>query len=116
MKDHKWCVRGFSRLSKAWYGSTVSKVEGVDFVDTITIGMYDPEGGTSGEFQVRWGKLAGDIIPRLQCYDAGWSALLQFQDMLDWMASVDDDNVTPDQFADKLRELGVEDLTKTKRG
>ena len=74
------------------------------------IGFYNE--GTSGEFAIRWEQLGGRSIPRLQAYDDSWSALVHFKDLLDAMASVDNENISPEQFCKLLVSLGIKDLTE----
>ena len=111
MKNHDGCKRGFYQLSKAWYGE--SNLRSTEKVDEITIGYYHPDGGTSGEFQISWEKLCGNIVPKLEVWDDGWSALSSFSDMIDFMATIDGENIAPDLFAENLRKLGIEDMTPT---
>ena len=109
MKDHTGCKKGFHQLSRAWYGETIPSI----YLDEFNIGLYDQEGGTTGEFKIVWKKLCGEYVPRLNAYDDSWDALYQFNDLLKYMASIDDQNVSPDAFCKKLIELGFEDLTRT---
>jgi hypothetical protein len=109
MKSHEGCERGFYILSESWYADSVKR-EGT--IDEIMIGMYHPDGGSTGEFAVRWIMLANKATPRLEAYDDSWSALQNFRDMLNWMESVDNQNISPKSFAEALRNFGVKDLTK----
>ncbi|MDA3833732.1 MAG: hypothetical protein PF495_10065 [Spirochaetales bacterium] len=102
--------RGFSQLSKTWYGKT--NLTNPAMLDIISIGFYTPDGGTSGEFQVAWEKLAGKWIPRLKAFDDSWISLSNFSDMLKAMAGVDDQNIPPDDFASMLEKLGIRDMTR----
>ncbi len=111
MKAHDGCVRGFYVLSQSWYGR-VNMAVSPDLIEEITIGMYHPEGGTTGEFAIRWAMLSGKPTPRLEAFDDAWHALTQFSDLLRWMASLDDENPSPQRVADALMALGVKDLTE----
>jgi hypothetical protein len=111
MKDHTGCKRGFSQLSRAWYGP--ESLVNSEYVDKANIGFYSNEGGTTGEFSVVWEKLAGNITPKLIAYDDGWNALFKFGDMLEFMAEIDGQDVSPDDFCKRLAALGIEDMTKT---
>lgn len=113
MKDHTGCKRGFTQLSKAWYAD--ANLRGSDTIDEITMGFYHPEGGTTGEFSIKWKELAGKVPPRLEAFDDGWSALNKFRDVLDKMAEVDDDNITPNEMNKVLIDLGIEDMTPITR-
>ena len=108
MKNHADCERGFSIHSESWYSKNLRDAE---TLDEITVGMYHREGGTTGEFCVRWTMLAGNPTPKLEVFDDAWSALHRFSDMLAWMASVDDQNISPQAFAEALRGLEITDRT-----
>lgn len=106
---HDGCERGFIIRSEAWYGKSQNKPE---TLDEIMIGMYHHEGGTTGEFGVRWTTIGGHATPRLEVFNDAWDALQRFGDMLAWMASVDDKHISPQSFADALRGMGIKDLTE----
>ena len=106
--DHAGDIRGFSILSEAYYAKACMRD---DHADSITIGMYCPDGGTSGEFSVNWKRLGKETCPRLEVFNDAWSALQHFGDMLQWMARHDNEPTTPQQFANMLRELGITDRT-----
>lgn len=105
---HAECLRAFVIKSEAWYASLLPPT---DKLDEISIGMYHPGGGTTGEFAIRWHDLARRSVPRLEVFHDGWDALLQFRDVLDWLASVDGQCPTPQDVAAVLRSLGVQDRT-----
>lgn len=111
MKDNTGCKRGFTQLSRAWYGP--ANLVNSKYVDKMNIGFYCEDGGTTGEFTIVWERLAGKIIPRLMAYDDGWNALFNFGDMLESMADIDGENVSPDEFCKLLVAIGIEDMTKT---
>lgn len=108
-KKHEGCIRGFYHTRGAWYGETA--ILGRDIVDQVMVGMYHPEGGTTGEFSIEWQRLSGKIIPRLQVYDDAWGALHQFQDVLAAMAEVDGEDISPDRFCELLLTCSVADKT-----
>ena len=109
---HEGCERQFIHTGRAWYGESALLHQRV--IDEIMIGMYHSEGGTSGEFAVRWSELAGRAVPMLCVFDDAWDALQMFRDVLEAMARVDDQNVTPDQFCELLSACGVKDATPYK--
>jgi hypothetical protein len=111
VRSHSGAVRGFHIYSEAWY-----RINQAGRVDEIMVGMYHPEGGTSGEFAIEWTMLAGKPTPCLKAFGDSWSALLQFQDLLAWLATVDGQNPSPRLVSQKLRDLGVSDLTNRTRG
>ncbi len=108
---HEGCKRQFIQTGRAWYAESSLKNSGV--TEEVMIGMYHPEGGTTGEFAVRWSELGGKNVPMLCVFDDAWDAILMFRDVLEAMASVDGQNVTPEVFCQLLVRCGVEDATPT---
>lgn len=109
MKKHKGCVKGFYHLSKTWYGPSILDAK---TVDKISIGFYHPDGGTTGEFEISWYNMAGESVPRLLVFDDGWSALANMPELVSLLESVDDQNITPDEMATKLVDVGIKDMTQ----
>lgn len=109
---HDGCVRGFHHYRAAWYGKVGNL--GRDVVDEINIGMYHPEGGTTGEFSVKWEELSGEVVARLNVYNDGWNALAHFGDALARMAALDGPTIAPEVFCELLVSCGVVDLTDRK--
>lgn len=112
MNKHQGCERKFVRDSKAWYAST--SLPDDEYFEVVTIGFYSPEGGTTGEFCVKWMDLMGNLTPRLYAFDDGWNALYNFMDMLKMMSELGD-CVAPEDFCKKLESLGIEDATPINR-
>lgn len=114
MKDHTGCKRGFTQLSKAWYGPAT--LEHSPNIDEISAGFYCAEGGTTREFHIAWGPNPnGKIVPYLVAYGDGWDALFHFSDMLKLMADVDGEDISPDEFCKLLEYLGIENRTPFER-
>lgn len=112
-RNHTGAVRGFHIYNEAWYSRLAAGAQMPrEFPASIQIGMYHPEGGTSGEFQVIWMELAGKLTPQLRVFDDGWSALLRFGDLLGWMGLHDSDDPSAEKMAAAMRELGIKDLTE----
>lgn len=110
MEDkHKGCERGFIVFSESWYGE-IQREYGM--LDEIVVGMYHPEGGTTGEFCIRWTMLGDKVTPKLEVFNDAWDALQRFGDMLAWMASVDSQHISPQAFAEALRGIGIKDFTQ----
>jgi hypothetical protein len=110
MKNHDGCIRGFTVLSQSWYGP--ANLRGSDEIqDEIMIGMYHPDGGTTGEFGIRWIKLGGKYSPRLEVFDDSWHALWQFADLLERLPDFDGEDPEPSRIMALLLQLGVKDLT-----
>lgn len=110
---HAECRREFRVYTQSWYSRDVPME--ADLAEEIMVGMYHPEGGTSGEFALRWVSIGGRPVARLEAFDDSWSALQKFGDLLAWMATVDGDNVTPEQVAAAMREMGIVDATTRTR-
>lgn len=108
---HEGGHRGFYILSESWYAEA-AKEAGVS--ERLTVGIYHECGGTTGEFSIRWIEVCGKFVPRLEAFSDAWDALAHFRDLLTWMASVDSQRVTPQQFTEQLRSLGFKDMTSRK--
>lgn len=114
MEDHGRSKRGFHHTGAAWY-SKILNDRSDDVVDEVSIGLYLPDGGTTGEFLIRWRKLAGDAVPQLCAFDDSWDALRQCADLIDKLAEHDNENMTPLALCDLLKECGFEDMTQRER-
>ena len=106
---HAECFRGFIISSEAWYGPLLPPSEKPG---EISLGMYHPGGGSTGEFAIRWHDLGRRSVPRLEVFHDAWDALLQFRDVLAWLAAIDGMFPTQQEVAAQLRKLGVRDLTQ----
>lgn len=110
MKDHGGCVKAFHWTGKAWYGR-----DGTSFhdgqLDEIMIGMYAPEGGTSGEFGIRWYELGGKVTPQIRVWDDAFDVLYRFQDLLSYLAEHDAERMSASAIATFLLNAGYEDMT-----
>ncbi|MCK5602949.1 hypothetical protein KAR91_13790 [Candidatus Pacearchaeota archaeon] len=109
-KDHKGDVKGFTHLSKSWYGE--ANLRNSKYTDEIMIGFYSPEGGTSGEFGVRWQQLGGKSTPQLQVFNDGWHAFAEMPELISRLKELDDMHVTPDDLSKILIDIGFKDLTQ----
>lgn len=110
MKDHSGCTRKFSQLSRAWYSQ--GRVLDINKTESFWVGLYTAEGGTSGEFEVAWVDIGGRIVPKLCAVNDSWSALSHFRDLLEKMAHLDSETVTPQEFREILLDLDIEDKTR----
>jgi len=113
MKKNSEPKRGFHQLSRAWYADAVMIKNSV-YIDEINIGLYCPDGGTIGEFCIKWEMPGRKVTPKLVCYDDAWGALFKFQDLLKLMSEVDGKYINPNDFSAMLIKLGIEDMTQTK--
>ena len=98
---------GFSRYTETWYAQKLT--DGV--TECITIGFYSEDGGTSGEFEVKWVGLGGRSVPQLVAFDDSWHALRNMPKLMDYMARCDGETRTPEDFCAGLRSLGFRDIT-----
>lgn len=113
MNKHEDCKRAYVRTSKAYYSKSF-----LDQPINIMIGMYNPNGGSTGDFKVEWINLGESkgLAARLQVFDDAWSALMQFQDLLKRMSDLDGQNIQEPEFAKVLDSLGIIDITEYKEG
>lgn len=112
-KNHNGMVKGFTHLSKAWYGGTVLKR--ADYSDSIDFGYCVPDGKTTGSMCVEWVTISGKSVPKLIIYSDSWNALSEFHDLIDLLGKHDGEDPTPEQFCEFLLECGFTDLTETTR-
>jgi len=103
-------IKGFYQTSKAWYGEANLRTAKYD--DEIMIGFYHKDGGTSGEFVIKWSELSGKSVPRLGVYSDAWKVLAQMPELISKLSELDSTDPTPDDFANMLRLLGFKDLTQ----
>lgn len=103
-------IRGYYRFSKAWYATDTDRRE-----PSIGLGMYYPDGSTTGELSIKWQSVNNKLVPQLQAFDDSWKALSTFSDLFEKMAKWDDQNMNEKQFAALLNEFGFTDLTPYKR-
>jgi len=110
---HAGCERGFTQLSAAYYGPAL--LADGKLIDEVMLGFYHPDGGTTGEFAIRWTRLAGKITPRLEAFDDSWNALWGFRDVMARFADVDGEDISPSELCALLIECGVKNRTETSR-
>lgn len=120
--DNNAPVRGFIHSSRAWYRESLSGGP------VIMLGLYHPNGGTSGEFAFRWHELsARGRSPRLEVFDDAWRVLPQFDDVLQALAAFRPvetkgswwtvrSPVTEDDVRELLLRCGLADLTAYTQG
>lgn len=110
---HEGCKLQFTQHSRAWYARQEHEN---GFVDEVMVGMYHPDGGTTGEFAFRWMRLSNTrVAPCLVAYHDSWDALNRCGDLLAAMARIDveDHDISPNEFCRMLISLGIEDATQT---
>jgi hypothetical protein len=109
---HRECKRQFVVTGQAWYAEACKRP---DIENEITIGLYHPEGGTTGEFSIKWTLLQGKNTPYLKAYNDSWSALQEFSDFLEALSKLDGTDPTEDEVIAVLLKCGVEDATERVR-
>ena len=108
MKDHEGDNKQYSRVSSP-------SSEGL--VDEVHFGFYGADGESTGEMTMCW---YATVIPGhaptpfLEVSMDGWHALAQFKDMIDALAEVDDEDISPKVFCQLLDRCGFVDATKRK--
>ena len=108
MSDSTENLRGYTRGHKQFHSPRFNKV-------SVMIGVYLPDGSTTGQFQIEWIDLLGGKIctPRLVCFDDSWKTLYQFNDVLKMMSELKED-VEELEFCKQLSNIGITDLTQYK--
>lgn len=107
-RDHKRHVKRFIHLKKAWYA--MSALKEAKFVDEVSFGLYVPKDGTSGEMAMRWYVIDDKApAPKLEVFDDAFSALARFRKVIDKLAEVDSDRITPEAFSNILKACGFEE-------
>jgi hypothetical protein len=79
--------------------------------ERVMVGMYHPDGGTSGEFEVEWIVLQQQKCAKLKSFEDSWSALWLFKDLIEKMSEIDSDKIQEPEFCKLLDSLGIIDIT-----
>ena len=104
----------FSVTHEAWYRMASEKPR-------IMIGLYYDDGGTDGEFSIRWETLGDKLVPQLCMFTDSWKCLNSpdFVRIAKWMERHDSTKtrryVTPEEVKAALLEAGLVDRTERKR-
>lgn len=103
--------RAFTHTAESWYAKAVLKK--VPYSDEILIGDYPVEGGTRGEFAIRWYQIGPEpLLSRVEAWSDSWDVLAQCKDLLDVLAGLEYANPSPDKVCELLKTLGFDDITK----
>lgn len=97
-------IKAFMVTNEAFYARSLPP----DRPNEIMIGFYYEEGGTDGEFAIRW----RDVAPRLEVFEDAWKALKQMPELLDLLAQMDGKNITPKELSSELLKIGFKDYTE----
>lgn len=121
-RDHEGDIKQYIHTAGAWYAK--SSLSNADYLDEVMFGFYSPDGGTSGEMGVRWYNLGTKwkqlpsgyhqiphIAPKLEVFSDAWHTLAQFKDVIDKLAEVDGEDITPRDFCQVLESCGFVDNT-----
>lgn len=122
-KNHEGDIKQYVVLSEAWYGDANLKTPRPETkpylkkVENVMFGFYCPDGGTSGEMAMNWYLLGDDKTASacLECWNDAWHTLAQFKDVIDALADVDNEDISPKQFTAILDKCGFVDATPRKR-
>lgn len=109
---HEGDKKGFTQLSKTSYGETILNKE-KNVKDIVTIGFYAEEGGTSGEFEIRWevfkeGYKEIICVPKLEIFNDAWSSLSNMPELIKFLGRNDNKNITADELCSFLEYSGYE--------
>ncbi len=100
-------IRGYHRMSKAFYARADEEVE-------ILFGIYWTDGGTSGEMLMRWRILSTGVCAQLQSFCDSWEVLAGMPDLIEALGKLKNENITEPEFSKLLDTLGFKDLTSYK--
>jgi hypothetical protein len=99
--------KAFIVCHEEWYSGSMSSQS-----PTIMIGDYPSDGGTRGEFAIRWHDIGGSPSPRLEVFDDSWLVFLAMPDMIGLLLL---NCPTPDDVKRYLLNCGFEDITSRKQ-
>ncbi len=91
----------------AYYAKSIGRDE---VVETM-VGLFDADGGTHGEFAIRWANIGDNTVPQLQAYDDSWAALSEMPELIKVLAENDNKNLSQGEINSLLLSLGYEDTT-----
>ncbi len=105
----KGYVRGYHRLSKAWYSSMETvRIFNVD----ILFGMYRKEGGCFAEMKIEWVPLQNQLSPRVCAFEDSWLLFGLFSDLFEKLGDYQGKNVGEEEFSTILDWFGFKDFTQ----
>lgn len=96
-------IKGFYVMNRAWHAQTPQP--------EIMIGLYHPDGGTSGEFALRWHNLSPfEAAPCLEIFDDAWTVFFAMPELAE-LAKLRERRRTQDDIIAFLQHAGFQDLT-----
>ena len=75
--------RSFVQTSRAWYADNCLSDIGRDMTEEIILTVASAGGSDNLEFCIRWYRLAGQDVPRLEVFSESFSALRTCGDFMD---------------------------------
>lgn len=105
-------VKGFYHLAESYYRSALDYALDRDCEDELMIGLYeDEDGGTQGEFAIRWYKLDNKLYPKLEIFSDTWHMLPTFKEVMEFL-TIAEECITPQRFIEVLLAHGYKDFTR----
>lgn len=102
-------IKGFSILSKSWYGNNC--LENSNYIDEITIGLYNKDESTKGECSIRWYNINNKPNVKLEMYYDSWYLLDEYKDLFSILSKCN--NITVNEVIKILEDLNFTNITKT---
>jgi hypothetical protein len=97
-------IKGFYVINRAWYAQPLQQPE-------LMIGLYHSDGGTSGEFAIKWHDLSPyHNAPRLEIFDDAWQVFFAMPELA-FLAKLRESRRTQDDIIEFLLRAGFQDLT-----
>lgn len=110
--DGNSLVFGFNQFTKSNYYDVLK--DQFECIDCIHIGnYYYLEGGCEYEFRVEWVLLGSNVAVYIKMFDDCWKFMDQINPVFDMLKSFDGKVPTPNEFASKLLEMGLCDLSRS---
>lgn len=109
---HKGGSRAYIRSSKAYYAKLLNEPI------SIMIGIYYPDGGTTGEFEIKFIELLKNhpLSAQLKAFEDSWNVLYLFSDLLEKMSEISGQEIQEPEFCEILDSLGIIDITEYELG
>lgn len=101
-------VLGYYWLSRSYYADSFVTEK---LKDEVNIGLYYQEGGTDGEFSIKWEELCGKYPAKIVSWDDSWNALTT-PEVVKILSKLNDTNPDPEDLVGLLNEAGFKDFTK----
>lgn len=109
-KKKEGMKKRYYRFSKQSYAKAFKLPDKVS--EAITVGIYDNDGKTTGELEIKWTELMGATAPVLSVYDDAWNLFQEMPELFKALSKKNDQNLAPDQLEELLESLGYEAVEK----